>query len=37
MSSFGGGVGGECGVGVGAHNTMGCMMGVWCGIVFVWG
>lgn len=25
------------GVGVDAHNTIGCMMSVWCGIVFVWG
>lgn len=24
-------------VGVDAHNTMGCIMSVWCGIVFVWG
>ena len=22
---------------VGTHNTMGCIMSVWCGIVFVWG
>lgn len=33
MSSFGG----ERLGWVGAHNTMGCMMGFWCGIMFVWG
>lgn len=37
VSSFDGGFGDVCGVGVDAHNTIGCMMGVWCGIVFVWG
>lgn len=33
MSSFGG----ERGVGVGVHNTIGCIMSVWCGIMFMWG
>lgn len=33
MSSFGG----ERGVGVGVHNTIGCIMGVWCDIIFMWG
>ena len=37
MSSFDGGFGDVCGVGVDAHNTIGCIMSVWCGIVFVWG
>lgn len=33
MSSFGG----ERVGWVGIHNTMGCMMGFWCGIIFMWG
>lgn len=37
MSFFDGGFGDVCGVGADAHNTMGCIMSVWCGIVFVWG
>lgn len=31
------GFGGERVGWVGAHNTMGCIMSVWCGIMFVWG
>lgn len=37
VSFFDGGFGDVCGVGVDAHNTMGCIMSVWCGIMFVWG
>lgn len=38
VSSFGGGLVASAGGGwIGTHNTMGCIMSVWCGIMFVLG
>lgn len=37
VSFFWWGFGGERVGRIGTHETMGCMMSIWCGIIFMWG